>query len=204
MEHTARQITLKDGRTITIRVPRDGEDLPRLAAFFAKLPSDTRTSLRYDVQNPTLLAARLHEIDGQNHFRLIVEHAGEIVADATLDRDPHMWTRHVADLRVVVAEGYRHLGIGTLLSEELVEFGRDAGIERLSTEIVAEQKEFLRMLEKIGFVHEATRRNYVKDLDGRLHDVLLLSNDLGSVWRRLEEHLEEMDLAPFRYSSGQY
>jgi RimJ/RimL family protein N-acetyltransferase len=188
---------IKDGRQIVIRQPRIDKDLDRLVAFLSGLPDDIRNYMRYDVHDRDICAARLGQLDGRNHWRLIAELDGKVVADGTLDREPFGWTRHVADLRVIVDPGHNHMGISTILCNALIALGSQAGIEKLYTSAVAEQTSIINVLKRVGFVLEVTRKQYAKGQDGRLHDLLVFSNDLDAVWRKLEDHLNELDVPPY-------
>jgi GNAT superfamily N-acetyltransferase len=189
---------------IVIRVPTVSKDLNSLAEFFASLPRSLQNTMRYNVLDRELLRQRLGQIDGTDHWRLIAEMGGKIVGDATMDREPFGWTRHVAEVRAVVDPQYSLLDIEAALFKELAAMGDRAGIERLFTEVMKGQNKLIRSLEQIGFVYEATRRKYAKDLEGRLHDVILMSNDLNKVWRSLARHIEELDTQPSRTMEGQY
>jgi N-acetylglutamate synthase-like GNAT family acetyltransferase len=189
---------------LVIRVPSISKDLNSLADFFAVLPSSLQNTMRYRVTDKKLLRQRLEQIDGANHWRLIAEIGGKIVGDATMDREPFDWTRHVAEVRAVVDPQYSLIDIETALFKELAVRGDKAGIERLFTEVMKGQNKLIAALEQTGFVYEATRRKYAKDLQGRLHDVILMSNDLNKVWRSLAMHIEELDTQPSRTMEGQY
>ena len=41
---------------------------------------------------------------------------------------------------------------------------------------------------------EGILKHRAKDQKGKLHDVVLLSNDLETVWRSLEDRLSDLDL----------
>ncbi|MDD5306190.1 MAG: GNAT family protein [Deltaproteobacteria bacterium] len=192
---------IKDGRQIVIREPRLDKDLDRLVAFLCGLPDDIRNYMRYDVHDRGICAERLKQLDGKNHWRLIAELEGKIVADGTLDREPFGWTRHVADLRAIVDPDHYHMGISTILCRALIALGSQAGVEKLYTEVVAEQADIIKVVKRVGFVHEVTRKQYAKGQDGRLHDLLIFSNDLDAVWRKLEDQLNELDVPPY-YSGG--
>jgi ribosomal protein S18 acetylase RimI-like enzyme len=122
----------------------------------------------------------------------------EIVGDATMDREPFGWTRHVAEVRAVVFPDFLHQGIGPALFSELAAIGTKSGIELLFTEVMAEQTDLIEALEQSGFVKEGVRRNYAKDLSGRLHDVIIMSNDLEEVWRHLADLVDETDMKVIR------
>jgi hypothetical protein len=189
---------------LVIRVPAISRDLDSLVNFFSVLPSSLQNTMRYRVTDRELLRQRLEQIDGIHHWRLIAEIGGKIVGDATMDREPFDWTRHVAEVRAVVDPQYSLLDIEAALFKELAVLGDRAGIERLFTEVMKGQNKLIAALEQTGFVYEATRRKYAKDPQGRLHDVILMSSDLNKVWRSLAIHIEELDTQPSRTMEGQY
>ena len=191
-------------QNLVIRVPTVSRDLNGLARFFAALPSSLQNTLRYRVTDKKLLRHRLKQIDGTSHWRLIAEIEGKIVGDATMDREPFGWTRHVAEVRAVVDPQYSFLDIEAALFRELALLGDKGGIERLFTEVMKGQNNLIAALEQTGFVYEATRRKYAKDLQGKLHDVIILSNDINKVWRSLARQIEELDTQPSRTIEGQY
>jgi hypothetical protein len=188
---------LPDGRKLRLRVPEPAADVQALLRFFSRLPAEQRTYLRYDVTQEDTCRARLKQLDGKDHFRLVAEVDGEIVADGTLDRETFFWSRHVAEVRCVLGpEGLRP-EVGRRLLHELVALGHQAHIELLFTEVMPEQTDHIAMLVEAGFVYEATRHRFAKDLAGNYHDLHIMSNDLERVWQRLEQQLEDMDTHDF-------
>jgi RimJ/RimL family protein N-acetyltransferase len=193
---TIKKVTLSDGRGVIIKEPAIEEDLQRLVDFLSSLPPEMKNYLRYNVTQADVCRRRLEQLDSKNHWRLIAELDGEIVGDTTLDREPFGWTRHVAELRGIVSPNIRGMGIGSLLRNQIVGQARLAGVERLVAEVLREQTDLIEALEKAGFQYEATRRKYAKDLRGTLHDVIIMSNDLEQVWKRLAEDWVDMDIKP--------
>ena len=200
MGTSIKKVPLPDGREVVLKQPTIDEDLQRLVSFLNGLPPEMKNYLRYNVTKTEVCRRRLEQVDSKNHWRLIAEVNGEIVGDGTLDREPFGWTRHVAELRGLVHPDYRRLGVGQILRTELVNQGRAAGVERLVAEVLREQTHVIEMLENAGFRYEATRKKYAKDSRGKLHDVIIMSNDLEMVWRRLAEDFADMDIKP--YSRG--
>ncbi|MBN2492988.1 MAG: GNAT family N-acetyltransferase [Deltaproteobacteria bacterium] len=194
MDEKAHTILQLGGHELVFRQPAVEPDLDRLVSFFRQLSSEQRNYLRYDVTEAGPCRQRLEQLDGKDHWRLVAEQDGEIIGDATMDREPFGWTRHVAELRAVVNPSYLHLGVGPTLFRELAAIGNRAGIELLFTEVMADQTELVAALEKSGFVKEAVRKRYAKDLRGQSHDVIIMSNDLEAVWRRLADLIEETDM----------
>lgn len=194
MVEVIKKTPLHDGRELVVRQPKSDDDLNNLVRFLSGLPADLRNTLRYNVADEETCRFRLGQLDGKHHWRLIAELNGVIVGDATMDREPFAWTRHVAQLRCVVDPKFQQFGVGQVLFDKLVALGPGAGIERLFTEVMAEQTDLIVMLEKAGFSFEARRNKYAKDPSGKLHDLIIMSNDLDSVWKRLDEQLIEMDI----------
>jgi GNAT superfamily N-acetyltransferase len=199
MERFRETARLSDGREIVLRESDPAADVDPLVAFFAGLPADIRQYLRYNVTEKQTAAKRLRQVDGKDHWRLLAEVGGQIVGDVTMDREPFTWTRHVAEMRCVVRPELRHLGIEPILLDALIRLGRQGGVERIFTEVLALQKDWIEILEGEGFVFEFTRKKYAKDTRGKLHDVVVLSNDLESLWKNLAEQFEEMDIKLSRF-----
>jgi hypothetical protein len=185
---------LPSGERGTLKVPRVDRDLERLAMFFAGLPESRRQYLRYNVADIEILRERLAQLDDTNHWRLIAEVNGEIVGDATLDREPYGWTRHVAQIRGVVAPDFDNVDVGLILYKELVHIGDISGIELLYTEVMPKQREAVDILGKAGFERSAILRKFARDVKGRPRDLHVYTNDLRAVWERLAQHLTAMDI----------
>ena len=204
MENKVVTCRLTDGRDVLLRTPLVDSDLDRLLAFYAQLPQSVKNHLRYDVgKDREVGAKRLRQIDGKSHWRVVAEaQDGSFIGDGTLDREMFGWTRHIADMRIVVEPGSQNLGLGEAICEELVRLARRANVERLQTVVLAEHEAYIKFLEDQGFTREFTRKAYAKCVDGKLHDVIIMSNDLESVWKHLEDHLHDMDISFSRWSGG--
>jgi len=189
-----KEFEIKDGRKVVIGEPLVARDLKRLLEFFNNLPAEKRNVLRYDVTQVELLKKRLEQLDGKDHWRLYAEVDGRIIADVTLDRESYAWTRHVAEVRPVVAPEFSRSRVGTMLLEEIVSLGAQAGIEKLFCEVMAGDSERMNQLKKAGFTKEAQLRKWIKDTQGRSHDLIIMSNDLEDSWHRLAEQIEDLDI----------
>lgn len=190
------QVHLKDGTPITIR-PLVREDQENLLAFFRGLPEEDRLFLREDVTRREVVERLVATIGDESVFRIVAEHQGRIVGEATLQRSRHGWSRHVAQIRVVIARPFQHRGLGTILIRTLVHHAIGLGLEKLVADVVENQMAARRAIEKVGFVLEAVLRKHVQDIHGVKRDLLILSNDCSHIWEAME-HL----VADFRQSHG--
>jgi acetyltransferase len=55
------------------------------------------------------------------------------------------------EFAMLVSDVYQKQGVGTMLLEQLVQIGRDEGLERITAEILHENRAMQRVCEKVGF-----------------------------------------------------
>ena len=183
--------TLKDGRDVVIRLT-ESADGPALLEFFRSLPEQDRLYLKDDVTKKEFIERFLSGIDYETMASMVVEHRGKIVAEATLYRTRYGWMAHVGEIRVIVGRQYQHKGLGTELARQLVRMALALGLDKMIVQIPTTQPSARRAFEKLGFHHEATLIKHVKDIRGRLHDLIVLSNDASELWESLENLTSEM------------
>ena len=99
----------------------------------------------------------------------------ELIGYATFERGTARWTRHVAELRVVVAESARGRGIGRLLLELVFEMALEDGVTKLLARMTPDQTRAQKLFERLGFQEEAVLRDNAMDANGLTHDLLVLS-----------------------------
>lgn len=99
---------------------------------------------------------------------------GAVVARLSVARDPHQASRHVADLGLMVAAGYRRRGIGHALLEEAVAWARDAGVHKLELHVFPWNEPAIRLYEQFGFEREGLRRAHYRR-GAEFVDVILMA-----------------------------
>ncbi|WP_270889621.1 GNAT family N-acetyltransferase [Pedococcus sp. 5OH_020] len=100
---------------------------------------------------------------------------GEIVGLAGVFRG-RGWSSHVAELRVLVASGQRRRGVGRALARAALITALQWGCSHAYIEVVAEQEGLVAMFQDLGFEPEALLPDFVRDGEGRFHDLLLLTH----------------------------
>jgi acetyltransferase len=150
--------TTKDGATLTLR-PIRPEDEPGMVEFHQRL-SERSVYMRYF--HMVSLGQRVaHErltricfIDYDREMALVAEHtdpstgARAIVAVARLSR---LGGTNDGDVAIVVIDQFQRRGLGSELLRRLIEIGRDEHLERITADILAENREMQRVCEKLGF-----------------------------------------------------
>lgn len=173
-----KETTLHDGTVVTL-TPMVPSDWELVGAFLAAIGDDDRLFLRHDISDPAIVERWCSELDYNLVFPLLAWVDGKVVADATLNQDPGLWTAHVGKLRVLIHPAYRRRGLGRLLTDELISVAREQGLNKAVVECVAEQGELIHLLEGTGFQQAARLGGFIKDREGCVHDMVLMVHNLG-------------------------
>ncbi len=181
-----KRILLRDKTPVTLRplVPGDEE---ALVALFQRLSPEDRQFLRDDVMQPETVRRWCRVPDYDRVLPILAEREGHIIGDATLHRRPSGWMRHVGEIRVVTDPFFRRRGVASALAREIFYLALQAGLDKLVAEVAANQVAAAKVFEKLGFSHEARLVGHIVDLLGRKHDLLILSTDIPTLMRTMEE-----------------
>ena len=181
-----KRILLRDNTPVTLRplVPAD-EDA--LLEFFRRLSPEDRQFLRDDVMQPETIRAWCREPDYDRVLPILAEQEGRIIGDATLHRRPSGWMRHVGEIRVATDPFFRRRGLASTLAREIFYLALQAGLDKMVAEVAADQVAAANVFEKLGFSREARLVGQIVDLQGRKHDLLILSTDIPTLMRTMEE-----------------
>jgi RimJ/RimL family protein N-acetyltransferase len=168
------------GQAVTLRL-MCAEDGPAVLAFAQGLPAHDLLFLRRDISHPKVVEAWLGELGGGGLESFLAWCADDVVGCATIVRDPHSWSRHVAELRIVLSEKLRGRGLGSLLAQEAFARALAGGAEKVFAQMTVDQKGAIALFEGLGFAPEAILRDHVRDRDGQKHDLVVLSHDVERV-----------------------
>jgi RimJ/RimL family protein N-acetyltransferase len=181
-----KQIVLRDGTRVVLR-PLIPADEAALLDFFLRLSPEDRQFLRDDVTRPETVRDWCREPDYDHVLPILAEQEGRIVGDATLHRRPSGWMRHVGEIRVATDPFFRRRGLASALAREIFYLALQAGLDKMVAEVAADQVAAGKVFEKLGFCCEARLTGHIADLQGRKHDLLILSTDIPTLMRTLEE-----------------
>ena len=162
------------GQTIVVRPL--GEDSRRAILEFARsLPELDLLFLERDIADPAEIDRWIRAVEEGAMVTIVAWQDEVIVGYATFDRGRVPWTRHVAELRVVVAQEARGKGLGRLLLELVFEMALEQGVKKVVARMTPEQSGAQTLFKRLGFEEEAVLRDNAMDARGVTHDLLLLS-----------------------------
>lgn len=183
---------MKDNSEVLIR-EMTLDDLDRSLAFFLNLPEEDRLYLRRDVTLRESVEERIRTMDTGLINRLVAVVDDRIVADGSLELEAHEWKKHIAEIRLIVAHNYQRKGLGTLMARELYFLAASRKVEEIIVKIMEPQKGVVNIFKRFGFHQEAILPDYVKDIHGLKHDLIVMRCDLEGLWQKMGEHIIDAD-----------
>jgi L-amino acid N-acyltransferase YncA len=161
------------GRTVVVRPLATG-DREHMVAFAQALLEDDLLFLQRDITQPAEVDAWIEDDLQGRLVTLVAWEDDTVLGYATYEPGRARWTRHVAELRVAVAESARGIGIGRLLLELAFEMVLDAGATKIIARMTPDQNGALRLFKRLGFEQEAVLRDHALGVGGLTHDLLVL------------------------------
>lgn len=162
------------GRAVLLRPIAFG-DRDALVAFARALPQDDLLFLDRDITQAAEVDRWLAEVAAGDLVTVAAWDDQVVLGYATYDRGNVRWTRHVAELRVAVAEAARGIRLGRLLLELVFEMAIADGVTKVIARMTPDQTGAQRLFQRLGFHEEATLKDHALDGSGTLRDLLVLS-----------------------------
>jgi drug/metabolite transporter (DMT)-like permease/GNAT superfamily N-acetyltransferase len=151
----ATRLRLRDGREVLIRPIRPA-DRDALKRFFAALsPASSRLRFHASIKEvPEPLLRRFTKTDQRQHVGYIAETDGQASDEARLLVAEARFVRcagsDAAEFALVVADGWRRVGLGSTLTRTLLQQARLTGVRRLCGDGLADNEAFHRFMRSLG------------------------------------------------------
>jgi len=169
-----RAFKCRDGRVVAVR-PLTPDDLEPLLEFFAALPEKDRLHLRVDVTQRDIVKRRLSPPPHWNALRLIALSDSRIVAEASIAHRTYGFESHVGEVRLIVAKDFRRTGLAYYMGRQILAHGIMENVERVEVHLMDDQIPVIRCFEKLGFEEEGVLKDFLKDIKGNYHNLLIMS-----------------------------
>lgn len=177
LEEFPKEIELKGGFRCVLR-PLEADDELSFHEFFLAVPMQERMFIKHRVTEPEVIQEWCQNIDLGRKLPLLACWDGQIIADATLHQQLGGWKRHIGRISVLVHPKYRGRGLARAMVTEVIDIARRAGLEKVEAEFIGDQEAAIKMFAMLGFSTLARLPNYVKDMQTRSHEYVLMGLDL--------------------------
>ncbi len=162
--------------------PMKAEDAEAVLAFAQALPIHDLLFLPRDITQPKVMSAWVRAIEkGDTTTLLAWDEDDQVVGCAAIFRDPHSWSPHIGELRVVTSSALRGRGVGRAMIQACLALMLQGGIEKIVAQMTIDQEGAIAVFEGLGFRSEGLLRDHVQDKEGRRHDIVILSQDAANV-----------------------
>jgi L-amino acid N-acyltransferase YncA len=172
-----KSIKLKDGTRVILKL-NSREDFEFSLGFFRRQPEEDRVYLRRDVTKREVIEQRVCEIESGLSTVVIALADGMIVGDVLLQVPARGWYRKTGEVRLVTDTKYRRRGLGILLLQEIIEVAKEKGLNKLEATCMDTQIGIQKTLEILGFEKEGKLKDFVVDLKGNEHNLILMGKQL--------------------------
>lgn len=168
-----RHFTDRAGRALTLRVAEPA-DAPGLIGLSNSIRAE---GVFYVADDPRLTsedyAEYLRLLDGERHLVLLATDGERVVGTLTAIGGGLRKTRHVAEIGIGVAAGWRDAGLGSALLTTAIEWCRQRGLVKLELSVFANNERAIRLYQRYGFREEG-RRTAKYRISGEYVDEVLM------------------------------
>lgn len=164
----------RDGRAIVVRTAGPA-DVDGLLDFFVALPDEDRMHLRVDVTQRDIMKRRMMPQPHWKIVRLIGTFGDRVIAECSLAHRTYGFESHVGEVRILIAEDFRSTGLATYLGHKILAHAIVMDLEKVEAQMMEDDIESLRAVESLGFEREGVLKDFVKDIKGNYHDLLIMS-----------------------------
>lgn len=178
MKFEPRTITLKDGRSCTLR-PTHPDDAAEMIDYMKQIAEDTRFTLRTpDEVTFTLEQEREilgHLLEDNGSVMMLAEVAGRVAGNCSISGMGYKSRiRHRCSLAIALKKEYWNLGIGYAMITYLTELAKEIGFEQMELDVVADNERGKKLYEKCGFTETGRRLRALKYDDGTYADEIIM------------------------------
>lgn len=153
-------------------------DAEAVLTFVRSLPEEDLYFLINDIRDESGMNRWIDGIRDRSSFTVLAEQDGRLLGYGTLHRGHLRWTRHLGEIRIMVAPSQRGKGLGKLLAKEVFALAHDIGLRRILARLTSKQTPARHLFHSLGFHIEAILAECAIDNEGRTQDMIFMSYDV--------------------------
>ena len=156
-------------------------DREAFLAFARSVPEDDLLFLPASIAEDRVVDQWLEEMSAGRTATVLAFDGDMLVGFGSLHYAASPWTRHVGEIRLMLAPQYRGRGLGHRLGDELLSVAQAVGVTKVIAYMTLEQSDARQAFRQLGFITEALLPNHAMRADGETTDLILMANDVGAL-----------------------
>ena len=178
MKFEPRTITLKDGRSCTLR-PTHPDDAAEMIDYMKQIAEETRFVLRTPEEVTFTLEQEReilgHLLEDNGSVMILAEVDGQVAGNCSISGMGYKSRiRHRCSMAIALKKDFWNLGIGYAMISYLTELAKQIGFEQMELEVVADNERGKKLYEKCGFTETGRRMRAMKYEDGTYADEIVM------------------------------
>ncbi len=153
-------------------------DRDTILAFTRSLPEEELLFLRMDITQREVVETWIRSIEAGKMVTLLAEVDGRLAGYCSLHHSEILWTRHLGEIRMLVAPEHRSRGIGGELARRIFELASRLKLKKLVAQMMSSQLDAQALFHDLGFIPEAMLHDWAIDRKGRTHDLIVMSREV--------------------------
>lgn len=157
------------------------DDEEKVLAFSRSLSEHDLLFLPVDLTRREAVRSWIEDIESGRTVTVLAEVDGQLAGYGSLHRSELLWIRHLGEIRLLVSSQYRRHGIGGELARQIFELAHTTDLHKLMVNMMSTQRDAQALFHRLGFIPEALLNDWVIDRAGRMHDLIVMSREVGDV-----------------------
>jgi len=169
-----RVVTLKDDRKVRLRLAT-ADDKERLFVMFSTM---SESALRWGMPPYTRERIERWFASPQDMIALTALDGDPVVGWSSIYKQPHPRRKGIGDLGIYLHQDFHGVGLGTIMTKQILALAEKQGMHRISLEVVEDNKVAVQLYKKAGFRIDGELKDAYFGADGRYHDSLIMGKIL--------------------------
>ena len=174
-----------DDAALTLRFLERGDE-EAILDFARGLPQHDLMVSGRDRTGPGAVDEWMRDIEDGYRTTIVAAEGDRIVGNASVASDRLSWTRHVAELRILISPAMRGKRLGRLLTEQAFALAKERDVKKMMAQMTTDQEAAIKVFSRMGFQREARLRNQVMDREDGLHDLQIMSRDVEELQAKID------------------
>ncbi len=153
-------------------------DRDTILSFSGALPEQDMLFLRMDITKAHVVDLWISNIKNGKTVSLLAQVGDRMIGYCSLHHSEIQWTRHLGEIRLLVAPEYRGKGVGGELARQTFELAGHLRLRKLVVQMMSTQQDAQTLFHHLGFVPEAMLHDWAIDRNGRTHDLIVMSREV--------------------------